>query len=201
MGAAPIPSSALNLQNGRPAQSIASLYDLISAQVTIPGNPAQMYSSPLSVAGNQQTLLPQVVDQLTTVRGPEIPARINVNTAPVAVLSTLPGLQPSDVQNILSMRPSPASSDPPDPMFQTPAWLVLNAHISPTTMKTLEPYITARSQVYRAQVIGYFDRKGPVSRLDVIIDTNQGQPRFLYYRDLTELGRGFHPKDIGATGN
>jgi hypothetical protein len=30
-----------------------------------------------------------------------------------------------------------------------------------------------------------------------VIDTNGGRPRFLYWRDITELGRGFNLTGIG----
>ena len=88
-------------------------------------------------------------------------------------------------------RPSPSSTDAPDPIFRTPAWLITEANLSPKTLQTLDRYITARTQVYRVQVVGYFDSGGPSARVEVVIDTNQGNPRIVYYRDLTELGKGF----------
>jgi hypothetical protein len=59
------------------------------------------------------------------------------------------------------------------------------------TLKKLEPVLTSRSQVYRFQVLGMFDDPGPPIRVEAVIDTNQGRPRLLYWRDLSELGRGF----------
>jgi hypothetical protein len=105
-------------------------------------------------------------------------------------------LQESDVQNIISLRPQSSSIEAPDSIFQTPAWLILEAQISPTTLAKLDKYITTRSQVYRVQSIGYFDAGGPSARVEAVIDTNGGQPRILYWRDLTELGKGF---DFPAT--
>jgi len=51
--------------------------------------------------------------------------------------------------------------------------------------------VTARSQVYRVQSMGYFDKGGPVARIEAVIDTNAGQPRIVYWRDISELGKGF----------
>src|SRR5262249_5473304 len=121
--------------------------------------------------------------------------RVNVNTAPKAVLLALPGLSDGDVQNILDHRPTPSSTQTPDPIYQTPAWLITEASFSPTTLRTLERYITGRSQVYRVQVIGYVDSNGPSARVEAVIDTNAGRPRIVYFRDLTELGKGF---DLGS---
>ena len=47
-------------------------------------------------------MLPLLLDKVTTCPATEIPARININTAPQAVLATLPGLQDADVQTILT---------------------------------------------------------------------------------------------------
>src|SRR5262249_54805794 len=135
--------------------------------------------------------LPIMLDSLTTVQDTEIPARVNVTTATQAVLSSLPGLSATDVQSIVANRPNPSATDPPDPIFQTPAWLLTRANLSTQTLQTLERYITSRSQVYRVQSIGYFDGGGPTARVEAIIDTNNGRPRIIYWRDLTELGKGY----------
>jgi type II secretory pathway component PulK len=177
---------------GRP-RAIASLFELVNAYVSIPGQgqnaPATIYPSPLNDAGQQRDLLPKLLDYCTTVRDAEIPARVNVNTAPAAVLDALPGMQEGDAQAILQKRPASGSS--PDPIYQTPAWLVTEAGFPPQQMRTLERDLTARSQVYRVQVLGYFEGGGPSVRVEAVIDTNAGRPRVSYWRDLTELGRGF----------
>lgn len=176
---------------GRP-RAIASLYELVNAYVSIPGEgenaPATIYPSPLNDAGMQRELLPLLLDSCTTVRDAELPARVNVNTAPLAVLDALPGMQEGDAQVIVQRRPPAGSSDP---IYQTPAWLITEAGLDPQQMRTLERYITARSQVYRVQVLGYFEGGGPSVRVEAVIDTNAGRPRVSYWRDLTELGRGF----------
>jgi hypothetical protein len=149
-----------------------------------------VYTSPLSDANQQRELLPVLLDQVTTVRDPDLPARIDVNTAPRTVLLALPGLTEADVQKILDLRP-PANEGATDPIYQTPAWLLTEASFPAETLRTLERYVTARSQVYRVQVVGYFENGGPMARVEAVIDTNGGRPRILVPRDLTELGRGF----------
>jgi hypothetical protein len=187
-----------NLGSGQPGQarSIASLYELVNSQVDIPNDdpqqPPTRYPSPLNDAGQLKQLLPLLLDTATTVKQTESPARINVNTASRTVLSTLPNLTDTDVQNILDHRPDPSSTDAPDPIFQTPAWLITEANFSPQTLRSLERYITARSQVYRVQSLGYFDGGGPTARIEAVIDTNGGRPRIIYWRDLSELGKGFN---------
>ena len=99
---------------------------------------------------------------------------------------------------ILSTRPDPSSNQPPDAIFQTPAWLMTEANFPLAKLKALEPYITARSQVYRFQSIGYFQGGGPVARIEAIIDGNNGKPRIIYERDLSSLGPGFDLSQLGG---
>jgi type II secretory pathway component PulK len=182
-------------QRNRP-QSISSLYQLVNAQVSIPGanpqDPPTIYTSPMSDPSSIRQYLPMVLDMLTTSRDSSLPARVNINTAPSAVLSALPNLDPVTVQAILNGRPSLDATDPPDPIYQTPAWLITEAGLSPQTLQSLEKYVTGRSQVYRMQAVGHFDGGGPTARIEVVIDLNAGRPRIVYYRDLTGLGKAFN---------
>ena len=184
-----------DFSQGQPKR-IASLFELINSQVSIPSTtpntPATLYPSPLNDPSSLETLLPQLLDKVTTVRGTKIPARINVATAPSAVLAALPGIAETDIGSILGIRPSQTSSDAPDTIFQTPAWLITRANLNPKTVQALDPYVTSRSQVYRVQSVGYFDGGGPTARIEAVIDTNGGRPRIIYWRDLTELGKGFN---------
>jgi hypothetical protein len=87
-----------------------------------------------------------------------------------------------------SCRSGPASGVA-GPIYQTPAWLITEAGLQPQQMRTLERYITARPQVYRVQVLGYFEG-GPSVRVEAVIDTNAGRPRVSYWRPHG-TGRGF----------
>jgi DNA uptake protein ComE-like DNA-binding protein len=148
------------------------------------------FPSPLADASKLRQYLPILLDKCTTRNDAEIPARINIRTAPRAVLACLPGLDEADVQAIIDARPAPDSVDPTDLTYQTAAWLKTEANLSNSKIRALERYITGRSQTYRVQSLGYFDQGGPVARVEAVIDTNAGQPRIVYFRDLTELGRG-----------
>jgi type II secretory pathway component PulK len=190
-------------RSGTKLTNVSSLYDLVNATVTVPvksGNTTRnvSYPSPLQDPGQQGQLLPLLLDETTTTQNAELPGRVNVNTAPQAVLAALPGLTDSDVQAILTNRPQLSDASAPDPSYQTPAWLVTKAAITVAKLKTLEKYITARTQVYRVQSLGYTSGGGPVARVEAVVDTNQGRPRFLYWRDLSELGKGF---DLGQSNN
>jgi hypothetical protein len=195
--------SSLDFKNSKP-RSISSLYELIGSSVDLPGptpqSPKTRYPCPLNDASTLRQTLPLLLDKVTTSRGQDMPARINVNTAPSAVLAGLPGLQDSDVQNILTHRPAPAPPNSSDPLYQTPAWLITDAGLDAKKLQSIDRYITARSQVYRVQSVGYLDRGGPTARVEALIDTNQGYPRILYRRELSELGKGFDPRALSRPG-
>jgi type II secretory pathway component PulK len=184
---------------GSPGQSIPSLFQLIGTEVVIrprdqrdTRTPWKRVACPLNDPAQQRALLPKVLDKLTTTDpNQDLTARVNVNTAPQGVLMALPGLTEADVQAILSARPTPSSLSSPDPIYQTPAWLITEARLPPNTLRTMERFITARTQVYRVQSVGHFEKGGPTVRVEAIIDTNRGRPRIVYWRDLSELGRGF----------
>jgi len=114
--------------------------------------------------------------------------RVNALTAPPEVLAGLPGLTQDEVNAMVTVR---QTLTPTDPAATTGAWLVTAANLSPTKFDAVEKYVTGKTMTYRVQSVGYFGTGGPAARVEAVIDTNQGHPRILYYRDLTDLGKGF----------
>src|SRR5262249_27160087 len=181
--------------SGGSQNSVSSLYDLIGATVTVkstdPKEPDVVYSSPLNDPSKLADIFPTLLDKTSTSQDQEIQGRININTCTETVLRTLPGLSEDDFQQILAQRQNFLNSDTPDPMFKSPFWLMTNANITATKMKSLEKYITTYTQVCRFQVLGYFDSGRPLVRIEAVVDINFGSPRILYQRDISELGDGF----------
>jgi hypothetical protein len=191
--------------NAKP-KAISSLFSLVNSTVSVTVGTGQnqktvTWPSPMTDPGQQKTLLPQLLDKCTTSQSTDLPARINVATASAAVLSTLvpanggqqgQTLTSGDVQTIIANQPTYSSDGSFDPTtYQTPAWLITQAGLSPQTVQAIERYITSRSLVYSFQVLGYFESGGPVTRLEAVVDTSFGRPRIVYVRDITELGKGF----------
>ncbi|MCI0740165.1 MAG: general secretion pathway protein GspK [Gemmataceae bacterium] len=179
--------------NKKLTKKVNSLFDLVSAQVTVPSTqpkgPSIVFTSPLADPGARRDLMPLVFNYSSIFAETEIPARINILTAPREVLLTLPELTATDVETILAFRPNLSNGEAVPEIYRTPAWLVTDAGLNPQAVSKWEKYITTRSQVYRVQSVGYFDGKGPTARVEAVIDVNAGRPRILAYRDLTELGR------------
>lgn len=180
--------------NRKPIQKLTSFFDLVGSQVSVPNadrrKPATVYSSPLSDLAKLGELLPMLFLSAALNEDAEIPARINVNTAPREVLAAIDAFTDADVQTILSMRPKWSTSEAPSPEFQTPVWLASKASFKLQTLRNLEKTVTTRSQVFHMQIVGRFENNiGPTSRVEAIVDANFGRPRIVYYRDWTELGR------------
>ena len=66
------------------------------------------------------------------------------------------------------------------------------------TMKKLMPLVTAQGNVYRAQVVGFFDEDGPADRLEVVIDKTQSPPVIRRRWSLRKLGPGYTPEVLGV---
>jgi hypothetical protein len=70
--------------------------------------------------------------------------------------------------------------------------------VSLEKMKALLPYLTAGGSVYKVQTVGFFDKGGPVVRIEAVIDATESPPRMLSLKNLTPLGPGFYPLELGA---
>lgn len=75
------------------SNKISSMFSLVNTQVTVPSDkedqPDIIYPSPLNDSSGQTSLLPKLFQYATLWSGSEIPARININTAPAEVLNAL----------------------------------------------------------------------------------------------------------------
>ncbi len=190
--------------NGRQLDSVFSLIEDYVVEVKGNNNQVtyQRYVSPFKQQDMLEflfkyTTLWNTVDNMDATKPPyiETPARININTASEPVLKSLTAsvgedsltkLTPEDITTIMLPK------DLSDPVYQTPAWLYSKANISIDRLKGLDKWITTHSQVFRVQSVGYFEGKGPAIRVEAVIDTNNGRPRILAYRNLTDLGKGWN---------
>ncbi len=138
---------------------------------------------------SMQTYLPVLFDTCTTVAGTLIPGRININTAPLPVLMSIPGMTQDIANQIISARdPDPNSStSQSNPALSCPAWPLIRNILTLSQMKAMIPYITAGGSVYRAQIIGHFDKGNPVARVEVILDATQHPARVLFWKDMSHL--------------
>jgi DNA uptake protein ComE-like DNA-binding protein len=147
----------------------------------------------------------KLMDNLTVTTGAVIPGRININQAPRAILMGIPGITEEMVDQILDTRPADPSTAGDNANLTHETWLLtegvlLNEEGQPdvTKMKTLMPFCCAGGDVFRAQIIGYFQGGGSSSRVEVVFDNTEAVPRVVFWRDLSHLGRGFNLETLGV---
>src|SRR5690606_28932640 len=131
-----------------------------------------------------------------------IPGRININQAPRPLLLGIPGMTEELADIIIESRGMAEERVLENPNFRFETWLLTEGILvteegAPdlATMKQLVPFINAGGDVYRAQIVGYYQGAGASARVEVVIDGSGLAPRVLFWRDLSHLGRGY-PLDI-----
>ncbi|MEK6257742.1 MAG: hypothetical protein AABP62_03900 [Planctomycetota bacterium] len=143
---------------------------------------------------SMQTLLPKLMDALTTSEEDYIDGRINLNQARPEILKGLPGMDEELWNKIILAQKLDAGGQPDPDTIQrhnTAGWLLAEGLVDKWKMRELDPYLTARGSVFRAQVFGFFDGGGPVTRLEVMVDSTKNPPRVTFQRDLNGLGHGY----------
>lgn len=168
---------------------IADPIDLLDETV-IETDSGKEWKSPFSCGdtsseGKFLTLL----DYATSSPEVVLAGRININEAPRVVLEAVPGFDAAKVQQILARRVAPGEKA--QGKFRHPVWLLSENIVDKAAMKQLSKYLTTGGDVYRGQIIGFFDGQGTVSRMETVIDATVKPPRQIFSKDLTMFGSAF----------
>jgi type II secretory pathway component PulK len=146
--------------------------------------------------GEMQRYLTLLMDNLAVNANPTIPGRLNINQAPRSLLAGIPGLTPTAVDQIIANRDVTLGQQRPEQVHET--WLLSNQIVDLEQMKKLMALVTTGGDVYRAQVVGFFDAEGPADRLEVVIDATQTTPVVRRRWELKELGPGYPAEVLGV---
>ena len=152
--------------------------------------------------GAMGLFLPVLLENLTVNSQKTIPGRININQAPRLLLDglsqALPDVFPPElVGQILGNRAFEPRVDRPEQAYET--WILTQGYVTLDQMKQIMPLITSGGNLYRAQVVGYYEAEGPQCRLEVVIDATSTPPKIVVLRDFTPLGTGFSPEQLGIS--
>ena len=182
--------------SGGGGTSLTQVLDLVGATVTVGnGDNARTYSSPFSEdIISMGIYMPILMDTLTTQEVEVMPGRINLNECPAELLYGIPLLPEEAVEGILETRD--VNSDDPNRQFET--WPLVEGLVTLDEMRLLTPLVTCGGDVFRAQVVGYFEQSGVSSRSEVIIDATTVNPKIVFWRELSHLGRGFDLSVLGS---
>jgi type II secretory pathway component PulK len=176
------------------------ILDLIGAsvQVTLPGTTSPVVvtspfvEDPVAIG----VYMPALMDNCCCSDSPFIPGRININQAPRQILMGIPGIKEEVVNEILSRRDMEPDGQNPNRKYET--WLLTEMIVTKDEMRQLLPFVCAAGDVFRAQVVGYFQDGSAASRAEVIFDATQTIPRILRWRDMSHLGRGYALETLGV---
>ena len=144
-----------------------------------------------------QSYLKKLMDNLTVIDAPTIPGRLNINQAHRRLLTGIPGLNATQIDQIIANRDVTLGRQRPEQRDET--WLLTDGIVDLDEMKRLMAFVTTGGSVYRAQVVGFFDAEGPADRLEVVIDGTQSPPIVRRRWELRELGPGYSLEVLGAT--
>ncbi len=147
--------------------------------------------------GTLAELLPLLYENCAVSAEPSRPGRLNINQAPRLLLESFPNMPPGVAEQIISNRDFEVTADRPGRQYES--WLLTESIVTLEDMKKLAPFITGGGDVYRAQVLGFYDDEGPIARWEAVIEATGDTPQLLESRELTPLGAGFTPALLGAT--
>ncbi len=139
--------------------------------------------------------LTKLMDNLAVNSAPSIPGRLNINQASRRLLSGVPGLTGTQVEQIIAGRDVTLGQERPEQVHET--WLLTDGIVELKEMKKLMGLVTTGGSVYRAQIVGFFDAEGPADRLEVVIDATQA-PIVRRRWELKELGPGYSREVLGV---
>ena len=176
--------------------TIDSILDLIGVGVMLspPGShePNSLESPFSNDRSAMQEYLPILLDETTLTADTVIRGRVNINSASRIVLRGVPGMDERLVEAICSNR----SDETENTERRYPTWLLTEGLVELQQMRVLLPNVTCEGEVYRAQVIGYFEESGPVARAEVVVDATQRPPNPVLCNDLRIRGRGLSRHDL-----
>jgi len=161
------PNAQNQMLNTDPALA-RGLYDLLTVYSTEPNTATTTTTTTRggAVTGGQQTQQPKK-------------GLININTAPRDVLFCLPGIEDSDVTNLLSARNSANI---------TPGDMTWAASALGGKAQAISQYITGSSYQYSADILAVAGNGRGFKHVRIVIDARSSPPKIVFRRDLTDQG-------------
>ena len=161
-------------------------------QANTPGNTVRL-DSPLMVnASTLNSTLVVYLDETSTSPSTTIVGRINLNEAPYEVIAGIPGLSQTAARSIVNRREQQANGM--RDLYRQPTWLLAYNIVDLATLKRIWPHVTCGGDVFRGQVISFYEDIGTFSRVDAAVDATVFPPRLIDSKDLTSHGIGFHDR-------
>jgi hypothetical protein len=111
-------------------------------------------------------------------------------------LMGIPGLDPNAVDQIIAKREVEPGLQQPEQAYET--WLLSDGIVELAAMKKLMALVTTGGSVYRAQILGYFEADGPISRVEALVDGTQSPAIVRRRWEMGDLGPGHTLESLGV---
>ena len=179
-----------------PTRSITQLLELVEVRLEVEGPEGPVLINPAFPLETLGAYVDNLMDNAAANSNPTIPGRININKAPRSLLMGIPGITEEIVDRIIQERiPDPAEDV--SKLQPTEAWLLKHLIVDLQEFRQMLPFICVGGDVFRTQVVGYFEDGAASSRVEVVIDRTTATPRIRLWRDLSHLGRGYSLEMLG----
>ena len=195
----PMPSGKPKL-DGEGKNKFTTILDLIGVNVKVQLEKEErsvLVETPFpNEPASMADYLPKLMDNVTAYAEKTISGRININQASRTVLLAIPGMTSDAVDQIVAGRVPDLVEADPSQLYET--WVLTEGIVTLEEMKQMMPHICTGGSVFRAQIVGYFDDGGPSARIEVVLDATNQPPSVVFWRDMTNLGRGYPLEVLGT---
>ncbi|XZE21444.1 hypothetical protein SH449x_001346 [Pirellulaceae bacterium SH449] len=181
---------------------IRSLWELVDATLSVPDSSNSQSSQTKSVvspfssrSGDGSNYLIRLLDDCTTDRRKFLEGKIDIWDAPQEVLMAIPEMDEGTANRIIAARNEETVKQQAS---GTLAWLLQRRIVDLPRLQRWEPYLTARSDVYTAQIIGFRDQNTSVYRCTATIDGSQVPARIRNLQTWHAWDAGFQLSEFAS---
>jgi hypothetical protein len=135
--------------------------------------------------------LDKVYNSLTTSTEKTVKGRININTAPRDVLNTLPGLDTTDVDKLISQRQGGTTA-----ADKSVSWVI--EALDRNKLTGLGNYITTTTNQYSADIVAASGNGRSYKRVRIVVDASGTTPQIIYRREITDRGWPLDPQILDS---
>ena len=162
-------------------RSIADLLDVTAGNTQTNSSSGNSQATQNSSTGSgrkvvDEDLFLDIADDVTVDSNNSQPGAININTASLDVLATLPGVERELAQSIISYRQSSG-------FFPNIAWLLKVPGFNQNLLKQVAPLVTARSETFRILSEGRVNSSGVRQRIQMTVHVGLDDLSTLSYRE------------------
>jgi type II secretory pathway component PulK len=132
----------------------------------------------------------KVYNSLTTSTEKTVKGRININTAPRDVLNTLPGLETTDVDKLITQRQGGTTA-----ADKSVSWVIEALDRKAIGLGNL---ITTTTNQYSADIVAASGNGRSYKRVRIVVDASGSTPQIIYRREITDRGWPLDPQILAS---